>query len=670
MGKPDVSIVVIVYNMAREAPRTLRSLSADYQRHIGADDYEVIVVDNGSMPPLDPKVLDGLAGNFRLIRLDPARPSPAHAINVGLAAANGDVIGVMIDGARMVTPGFLHFGRNGVRLYPRAVVASLGWYLGFDFQKMSIVNNYNQSREDALLESIGWPNDGYRLFEIGALDESSIGGWFAPISESNGLFLSRNSWDRLGGVEERFDAPGGGFLNLDTLIRAVELPDSELVILLGEATFHQLHGGIATNSNWRYLPQSVVAWRTQYESIRGRPWSPVAPPRRTYLGVLPRAALVLFARSVVEPIGPPPLGPTFDRALWSLAPSPRPADATSASLLDLAENEFRARRFEAAAAVGRMARSAAPDEPGPQRFLASASPWLRGGEPTGNGHAQFHLARAKAYRLLGEISKATAEFRAALDFEPDLVEAHVGLSEMRLPGEGYLSWLAHLHGTLSPETYLEIGILEGRSLCLAQPPTRAIGIDPAPRIKTPFKAETHIFCETSDAFFATARLAPLLNDRPLDLAFIDGLHRFEQALKDFMHLEAYCGPKSVIMLHDTIPLDEPTQRRNPVTKFYSGDVWKTVLCLKHYRPDLDIFTIATPWTGLTVITGLDPASRVLANCYDEAIKQFIDVPYSEIENRLHNALNIVPNDRREVEARLSTRGVLSVTPQVANMVKA
>jgi GT2 family glycosyltransferase len=39
--KPDVSVVVVVYNMAREAPRTLHSLSAGYQRHIDPDDYEV-----------------------------------------------------------------------------------------------------------------------------------------------------------------------------------------------------------------------------------------------------------------------------------------------------------------------------------------------------------------------------------------------------------------------------------------------------------------------------------------------------------------------------------------------------------------------------------------------------------------------------------------------------
>jgi hypothetical protein len=93
----------------------------------------------------------------------------------------------------------------------------------------------------------------------------------------------------------------------------------------------------------------------------------------------------------------------------------------------------------------------------------------------------------------------------------------------------------------------------------------------------------------------------------------------------------------------TVPLDEATQSRSCDTQFHTGDVWKTVLCLKHYRPDLDIFTIATPWTGLTVVTGLDPASRVLSERYEQAVARFVVTPFSAIEGRLNDALNVVPN---------------------------
>lgn len=656
-------MVVVVYNMAREAPRTLHSLSAGYQRHIKPDDYEVIVVDNGSNPPLDPKVIEGLAGNFRLIRIDDASPSPAQAVNRGLAEARGEVIGVMIDGARIATPGMLHFARHGARLYERAVVATLGWYLGYDLQRWAMRAGYNQACEDALLESIGWPQDGYRLFDIATMDESSIDGWLAPISESNGLFLGRELWDVLGGMDVRFDLAGGGLINLDTLRRVLELPNSELVLLLGEATFHQLHGGTATNARPEMMQENWNRWASQYETIRGLPYQlpPIKTP--TYLGVLPRGALARFARAAIDPVWTgrfvePPLGPCFDGELWSHATPAQSTDTTIATLVDLADNHFRGRRYEAAAAISRLIREKAPAEPEPQRLLSLIGSWLLPDGPSPDRRAEYYCALAEAHSLLGENEAAAANYRAALTFDSNLAKAHVGLSALRMPGDSYLVWLERLYGSLVPETVIEIGIYKGNSLALLQPPTVAIGIDPAPTVTFPLKTETHIFAETSDEFFARHRPETLLAGRSLSVAFIDGLHLYEQALRDFIHLEACCGPRSVILFHDTVPLDQLTQSRTPETAFYTGDVWKTVLCLKHYRPDLDIFTIATSPTGLTVVTGLDPTSSVLTEKYDEAVARFIGMPFSEIENRLDEAFNIVPNDWSIVQSRLKERGIL------------
>jgi glycosyltransferase involved in cell wall biosynthesis len=90
--------VVVAYEMERELPRTLTSLAPEHQHHIGAGDYEVIVVDNGSPTPA---TLDGAGSNARLVRIDDASPSPAGAINRGLAEARGEIVAVMIDGARL-----------------------------------------------------------------------------------------------------------------------------------------------------------------------------------------------------------------------------------------------------------------------------------------------------------------------------------------------------------------------------------------------------------------------------------------------------------------------------------------------------------------------------------------------------------------------------------------
>ena len=149
-------------------------------------------------------------------------------------------------------------------------------------------SGYDRAREDALLVSIDWPNDGYRLFEIGSMDESSVDGWFKPIAETNALFLRREFWEALGGLDERFDAPGGGLLNLDTYNRAIESPDAQLVVLLGEATFHQLHGGTNTNIPLLQQHDNWSVWGPQYASIRGRPYEIPSQKTRRRMSELSR----------------------------------------------------------------------------------------------------------------------------------------------------------------------------------------------------------------------------------------------------------------------------------------------------------------------------------------------------------------------------------------------
>ncbi|MCM3881607.1 MAG: glycosyltransferase [Vicinamibacterales bacterium] len=651
---PALTVVVVVYNIPREAPRTLFSLSADYQRDIDPEEYEIIVVDNGSSPPFDPRVLDGLQGNFRLLRIDDAPASPAHAANRGLAAARGAVVGLLIDGARLVTPGLLHYALLGANSHPKAVVASLGWYLGGDLQGAAAEAGYNQAREDALLSSIDWPTDGYRLFDIGTLDESSVDGWMAPISETNTLFMRRQLWDLLGGLDERFDAAGGGLVNLDIYRRALQLDGADPVVLLGEASFHQLHGGVSTNAGQSQQLDNWDRWHSQYRQLRSVDWTWV--PRRspaTLIGRLPAEAMSRFVHSAISPVRADvhPLGPAFDQGTWSPTPVARPADPVTAGLVDLAHMELRRGRPGAAGAVARFARHRDPDNHELRRLMSLTANHVRF-EPD---DAHRAVALARAHQIVGDLAGATAHFRKALDRQPGLVDAHVGLSELRMPAEHYLVWLQRLYDLLAPATALEIGIYHGQSLALHRPPTVVIGVDPQPLVAQPLQTETHIFTQTSDAFFASQRLDALLGGRPLSVGFIDGLHLFEQALRDFMNLEAHCGPESTILIHDTVPLDEPTQRREMDTVFHTGDVWRTVLCLRKYRPGLQMFTIATPPTGLTVVTGLDPSSRLLEAHYDEYVNEFLSIPFVAIENDLSRALNVVAADLPSVERLLGER---------------
>ena len=88
----DLSVVVVFYNMRREAARTLLSLTRSYQRGIEDLDYEVIVVDNGSAPDqrLGEEYVAGFGPEFRYVDLgDDAPPSPTIALNRGVGRGTG-----------------------------------------------------------------------------------------------------------------------------------------------------------------------------------------------------------------------------------------------------------------------------------------------------------------------------------------------------------------------------------------------------------------------------------------------------------------------------------------------------------------------------------------------------------------------------------------------------
>ena len=110
-----------------------------------------------------------------------------------------------------------------------------------------------------------------------------------------------------------------------------------------------------------------------------------------------------------------------------------------------------------------------------------------------------------------------------------------------------------MHVRLLPRTYVEIGVNRGNSLTLALPGTRAVGIDPEPRLRHPISRSTKVFPWDSDTFFEMWDLEDVLGGRKVDLAFIDGMHLFEFALRDFANLEPHCTPESVIVLHDCLP---------------------------------------------------------------------------------------------------------------------
>ena len=272
--EPLFTIIVNFYNMQREAARTLTSLSRGYQRDIGDLRYEVLCIDNGSTPPLDPAWVESFGPEFRLIR--PARilPSPCAAINEAARMARGRYVAIMIDGAYVLTPGVLRETWDALEEMPRAVVALRQWFVGGDQRWLAKVG-YSGRQEDILFDRIDWPRDGYQLFKIGTPARESPNNWFDGLIESNCLFLPAELYRDIGGMNESFAEAGAGFANLDLFIRAAEAVGEPVVALLGEASFHQFHGGTTTNIPLEEMEKNVRGYDETYFQVVGKNFSGV-----------------------------------------------------------------------------------------------------------------------------------------------------------------------------------------------------------------------------------------------------------------------------------------------------------------------------------------------------------------------------------------------------------
>ena len=270
----QLSVIVVFYNMRREAARTLHSLSRTYQRGIEDLDYEVIAIDNGSKPDqvLGEEFVRSFGPEFRYIELgEDATPTPVNALNRGLEVAAGSAIAFMIDGAHVLTPGVLRYGIAGLQAYEPAVAVVQQWYVGPGQQPDAMLNGYNQEVEDGLFGHIEWPTDGYQLFDIGHF----IGerDWFDGLWESNCIFVPRKLLEQFGAFDERFSMPGGGYANLEFYERLGGAPGVNVVTLLGEGSFHQVHGGTTTNAVDPDARRATISgFADHFEELHGRPF--------------------------------------------------------------------------------------------------------------------------------------------------------------------------------------------------------------------------------------------------------------------------------------------------------------------------------------------------------------------------------------------------------------
>lgn len=279
-----LSIVVNFFNNRREARNTLHSLTAGYQHGAAGLAYEVIALDNGSNEPLSEPEVRAHGPQFRYRYVKNASVSPAAAINAACRDAAGEQLLVLIDGAHILSPRILQLANLAFSSLSSPFVATVPFHLGPKHQYDSVLEGYNQEVEDGVLAASGWKEDGYRLYAASAAFADGSEGWFGMLFESGCFGLRKSDFLALSGYDERFQSRGGGLVNLDFFRRALLRPELQYVVLLGEGTFHQFHGGVTTNQPRERQPWA--GFHEEYVRIRGAPYQ-LVPRAPLFIGTIP-----------------------------------------------------------------------------------------------------------------------------------------------------------------------------------------------------------------------------------------------------------------------------------------------------------------------------------------------------------------------------------------------
>jgi cephalosporin hydroxylase len=121
------------------------------------------------------------------------------------------------------------------------------------------------------------------------------------MGESNCLFVSRAVLQQVGAVDEAFSLPGGEFANLDLFERLGATPGLTVVTILGEGSFHQVHGGTTTNTDDTVeRRRQIWAYRGHYEEVRAKEFRPAAKEMH-YVGHIQRGSARTRPRRRVAP---------------------------------------------------------------------------------------------------------------------------------------------------------------------------------------------------------------------------------------------------------------------------------------------------------------------------------------------------------------------------------
>ena len=200
---------------------------------------------------------------------------------------------------------------------------------------------------------------------------------------------------------------------------------------------------------------------------------------------------------------------------------------------------------------------------------------------------------------------------------------------------------------LNAIVYLEIGVFEGSNFIKINAPKK-IAVDPliifSKNFQQRFASKNMYFEMSSDEFFNKKQ--NILIKEGLDVVFIDGLHTYEQSLKDILNSLTYLNENGVIVMHDCNPPHEaaayPASSLEHALSLnlpgwnglWYGDIWKTILHLRTTRKDLEIFVLNCD-CGLGIISKGEQKNRL-----KDSLESIINYTYKDLKENREKLLNL------------------------------
>jgi hypothetical protein len=181
--------------------------------------------------------------------------------------------------------------------------------------------------------------------------------------------------------------------------------------------------------------------------------------------------------------------------------------------------------------------------------------------------------------------------------------------------------IQHIINKYNYTSYLEIGCDKDQSFSKIKI-NKKIGVDPI---------SGGTIRDTSDNFFIN-------NKEKFDIIFIDGLHHYEQVIKDIYNSLDILNDNGHILIHDCLPRTIAHQAIPRYRGSWNGDVWKSIVELRT-KVDLEVFTCEIDF-GVGVIR-----KKININPLDIKINDFKKLKFKDYYHNNKEFMNVISYDQ-------------------------